>query len=272
MKNIALIVTALCMAPSLALAQDQNQTDPKKPSRWEPLQKPKTPAPKKKVVVKEQVKNPGLRGALAGEKKQSLGRKTVLVEEADKSRPLEVTGDELKTRYLTELDRNAPLSSEERTALETAETFYKSLVAKDIAGIRSVLSPKAEFSDPAYPHLKGNDVQSMWHLITESDPLSIEYKIYKVEGSTVYGGWVADYELFGRPIHNVIKSKITVKDGKIVFHKDSFDFDRWSEQALPSFANKGLGLLGKQMKYKALRLVTVFALHNFKKEKAKQRN
>lgn len=268
MKKTALIITALCLAPNLALGQDQSQTDPKKPSRWEPLQKPQPP--KKKVVVKEQVKNPGLRGALAGEKKQSLGRKKVLIQEASTSRPLEVTSAELKNKYSAELDRSAPLSSEERSALETVETFYKSLVGKDISGIRSVLSPKTEFSDPAYPHLKGKDVQSMWHLITESDPLSIEYKIYGVEGSTVYGGWVADYELFGRPIHNVIKSKFTVKDGQIIFHKDSFDFDRWSEQALPGFANKGLGLLGTQMKYKALRLVTLFALHNFKKEKAKQ--
>lgn len=272
MKKLALLIAALCVTPNLALGQDQNQTDPKKPSRWEPLQKPKAAPKKKKVIVKDQVRSPGLRGALAGEKKQKLGRKRVVVGQADPSRPLEVTSKELATKFATELDRNAPLNNEEESALATVETFYKSLVGKDISGIRSVLSPKAEFSDPAYPHLKGKDVQSMWHLITESDPLNIEYKIYKVEGSVVYGGWVADYELFGRPIHNVIKSKFTVKNGKIVFHKDSFDFDRWSEQALPKFANKGLGFLGTQMKYKALRLVTLFALHNFKKEKAKQNN
>lgn len=270
MKKTALIIAALCVAPGLALAQDQQPNDPQKP-RWEPLPQKKD-APKKKVIVKEQVKTPGLRGALAGEKKQRLGRKTVVVQEADKSRPLEVTAEELKSKYSQELDRSLPLTSEEQSALNTAETFYKSLVKKDIAGIRSVLSPNVEFSDPAYPHLKGKDAESMWHLITESDPLTIEYKIYKVEGNVVYGGWVADYELLGRPIHNEIRSKITVEDGKIAYHKDSFDFDRWSEQALPGFANKGLGFLGKQMKYKALRLFTWFALNNFKKEQAKKNN
>ena len=36
----------------------------------------------------------------------------------------------------------------------------------------------------------------------------------------------------GRPVHNVIDSRFTFRDGKIATHADTFDLWRWSRMAL----------------------------------------
>src|SRR5437868_888017 len=46
--------------------------------------------------------------------------------------------------------------------------------------------------------------------------------------------WEARYTFSttGRFVHNIIDAKFTFRDGKIASHTDSFDFWRWSRQAL----------------------------------------
>lgn len=264
-RPFALLSFAIVLSAQVALAQDQ------KP-RWEPAPKADKPeiAKPEGSQAEPGLSSPGARGVLAGEKapKQAMPTQGKPVD------PMILSQKEAGERYKVghELSAAEPKArdSKEEEALRVVRAFYAALEARDYDALRATLSDELEFSDPAYPHLEGAKAHSMWKLITASDPLTIKAKIYGVEGSTVYGGWVADYELFGRPIHNVISSKITVVDGKIRFHRDSFDLERWSAQALPSIVNGGLNLLGPDWKAKALNLMTAFALHRFESSQKKR--
>ena len=45
--------------------------------------------------------------------------------------------------------------------------------------------------------------------------------------------WLADYALFGRPIHNNVTATLVVKNGKIVTHEDVYSWKNWARQAFP---------------------------------------
>lgn len=246
MTSCVTVLLLVLAAPTTGLAQD---------SRWKPVSKKGT----------TKVSSPGARGRLLGEKAKANSKTASKKASAKSSNPMEISDQELKDNYKTELDRSKPLSSEERAALQTAESFYKGLQGKNFKEIQAVLDPKVHFRDPAFPNLKGRDAEAMWHLITENKPLKLTYKIYKVDGDTVYGGWVADYELFGNKIHNVIRSKLTIKNGKITHHRDVFDLDLWAEQALPGFINTPLNWLGKNHKKRVLNFITGLSLKSFKR-------
>lgn len=265
-RPFALLSFAIILSAPVALAQDQ------KP-RWEPAPKGDKPEITKPEgsQAEPRLSSPGARGVLAGEKAEKQQAVPTQRKPVD---PMILSDKEASERYKVghELSAAEPKGrdAKEDEALSVVRAFYAALEARDYEALRATLSDELEFSDPAYPHLEGAKAHSMWKLITSSDPLTIKAKIYGVEGSTVYGGWVADYELFGRPIHNVISSKITVVDGKIRFHRDSFDLERWSAQALPKIVNGGLNLLGPDWKAKALNLMTAFALHRFESSQTKR--
>ena len=202
-----------------------------KPAEQKPTdQRPAEPKPiddQKPAAADDQkpaggVSSVGLRGALAGEPKPTGS--PLIISEKDKAHYDKTLAERLaEGRTLTE---------EEQRNVATATDFYKGLSGLDYEGIKATLAEDVQFSDEAYPELKGDEVRDMWKFITESKP-EVTFKVHDVQGDTVYGSWVADYEVFGRPIHNVIQSKLTMKDGKIVAHRDDYDFKLWARQALP---------------------------------------
>lgn len=118
---------------------------------------------------------------------------------------------------------------------ELVDAFYSAFARRDGAAMAASYDPAGRFDDPVFPGLSGEDAGWMWRMLCErGEDLKIEHRIERVEGSRVFARWEAWYtfSVTGRKVHNVIDAEIEVKDGKIVSHRDQFDFWRWSRQAL----------------------------------------
>jgi len=257
MRMIPLLLSLLFVS---GLASAQDQATPTQPPRWQGVGKKKRQA---KTLQKETIKTPGARGLLGGSKEKTRVTKSAFKVGSD---PMEISQEALDSRYsLTLGQRGKTLSPRELKALATATSFYKSLKAQDFAGIKAAVSPKLQFSDPAFPDLEGKKALAMWKFISEGDIRALNFRIHDVVGDTVYGSWEADYVLNGRPIHNEIRSKITTKGGKIVAHRDLYDFDAWAKQALPGFVYYPLHLFGSKIQDAAVQFGTNLVLESFMK-------
>lgn len=64
--------------------------------------------------------------------------------------------------------------------------------------------------------------------------LRIEFRDVDADGSSGHAHWEAWYTFSAtkRPVHNIIDARFEFRDGKIVRHRDSFDFPAWASQAL----------------------------------------
>lgn len=112
--------------------------------------------------------------------------------------------------------------------------FYTAFAAKNPGPMRAAYAPDAEFSDPAFPNLKGAAVGDMWTMLCEqAKDFRLEFRDVKADDTTGSAHWEAWY-LFGgkRPVHNIIEARFNFKDGLITRHVDTFDFWRWSRQAI----------------------------------------
>lgn len=94
----------------------------------------------------------------------------------------------------------------------------------------------AYFSDPAFRNLTADEVGAMWKMLIARSKGNLEIEFHTVEGDEDSASciWEAKYTFgkTGRPVHNIIKSKMTFEDDKIIIHEDLFDFWNWSRQAL----------------------------------------
>ncbi len=112
--------------------------------------------------------------------------------------------------------------------------FYEGFNRLDPAPMVKAYAPDAEFSDPAFPNLKGAEIGQMWTMLCgRAKGFSLTFRDVQADDSKGSAHWEARY-LFqgGRSVHNVIDATFTFKDGKIVKHVDDFDFYRWSKMAL----------------------------------------
>jgi ketosteroid isomerase-like protein len=117
--------------------------------------------------------------------------------------------------------------------------FYEAFARLDAETMASCYAPDATFSDPAFPDLRGTEVGDMWRMLTErATGLKVTHSDVVADDSKGTAHWEAWYE-FGprkRPVHNVIDAAFTFRDGQIATHADTFDFKRWSRQALGPIA------------------------------------
>lgn len=114
--------------------------------------------------------------------------------------------------------------------------FYESFANNDADGMIACYSDEIEFSDPAFGLLKGADAKNMWKMLVEraKGNIKIEYKNVSATDKKGSADWTADY-LFsktGRKVFNEIHADFEFADGKIIRHTDTFDFWKWSRQAL----------------------------------------
>jgi hypothetical protein len=75
----------------------------------------------------------------------------------------------------------------------------------------------------------------MWRMLCErGKDLKIEFRDIEADNSSGRAHWEAWYTFSatGRPVHNKIDARFEFRDGKIVRHRDSFDFRAWASQAL----------------------------------------
>jgi ketosteroid isomerase-like protein len=115
------------------------------------------------------------------------------------------------------------------------ETFYDAFARKDGDAMAACYAPDARFSDPVFQELRGTEPGAMWRMLTRrAEDLRIELVDHAADESTGSAHWLADYTFTqtGRPVHNDVTASFRFADGMIAEHDDSFDFHRWTRQAL----------------------------------------
>lgn len=115
------------------------------------------------------------------------------------------------------------------------ETFYAAFARRDAGAMAACYHQDAEFSDPVFPLLRGAEVAGMWRMLCERGAdLRIEYRGIDADDTTGRAHWEAWYSFSatGRAVHNVIDAEFVFRDGRILRHRDRFDFHRWAAQAL----------------------------------------
>lgn len=140
------------------------------------------------------------------------------------------------------------------------ERFYSAFARRDGEAMAACYHPDVRFSDPVFPELRGAKAGGMWRMLTERGAdLRVEHSAVTADDTTGSAHWEAWYTFSttGRPVHNVIDARFTFRDGLIVEHVDTFDFWRWSRQALgvaglllgwtPLLRNKVRGTAGGQL-------------------------
>ena len=125
---------------------------------------------------------------------------------------------------------------------EIVTKFYTAFQKKDWKSMQACYHDEVHFSDPVFPSLKGKQAKAMWHMLAlAGKDLTLNFKNAAAHGDTGSCDWEAFYSFSrtGRKVHNVIHATFEFKEGKIIRHKDDFNFWRWSGMAL--------GTIGKLM-------------------------
>ncbi len=118
---------------------------------------------------------------------------------------------------------------------EMIRDFYTAFQAREAQFMQQCYHSEASFYDPVFQSLKSNEVKAMWEMLIKSaTDLTIAVSEIKATEHQVTCRWDAYYTFSktGRKVHNIIQASFQFKDGKIVHHHDSFNFWRWSRQAL----------------------------------------
>jgi ketosteroid isomerase-like protein len=118
---------------------------------------------------------------------------------------------------------------------ELIHTFYSAFQTKDYQTMQHCYSDEAYFTDPIFKKINSEQVRAMWKMFClKSKDLSIEYKHVKCNEYFGTAEWSAIYSFSksGRQVTNHIKSHFIFENGKICKQVDTFNFYRWSRQAL----------------------------------------
>ena len=114
------------------------------------------------------------------------------------------------------------------------DRYFAAFAARDGATMGSCYAADATFRDPVF-ELEGSDIGAMWRMLCSrgSDLRIASFnRVADAEsGSADWEAWYA-FSATGRSVHNLVHSRFRFRDGRIVEQVDSFDFWRWSRQAL----------------------------------------
>lgn len=111
--------------------------------------------------------------------------------------------------------------------------FYDAMGRRDGDTMAALYAEHGRFEDPVF-RLEGADIGRMWKgLMARAKGFSASYTITRAEGDRGTVRCTARY-LFGgkHPVVNVILSELRCENGRIVEHRDMFDFPRWAAQAM----------------------------------------
>ncbi len=122
--------------------------------------------------------------------------------------------------------------------------FYTAFAQRNAEVMASCYTNDVVFTDPAFGVLTGDSAKSMWRMLCASEKaqLQVTFDCVTANDSTGSANWTANY-LFsktGRKVTNHVSARFEFKNGKISKHTDSFNFWKWSRQAL-GFAGYVLG-------------------------------
>jgi len=124
---------------------------------------------------------------------------------------------------------------------QTISKFYIAFAALDTNTMASCYADNATFDDPAFS-LRGRDeIAGMWRMLCSATQAKGRAD-WRLIFSDVQAGsdsgrahWEAHYRFSAtkRLVHNIIDAEFTfTPEGLIASHKDTFNFWRWSVQAL----------------------------------------
>ena len=119
--------------------------------------------------------------------------------------------------------------------VELIDRFYTAFNAHDGDAMGACYTDDVDFNDAVFVGLKGEHARNMWRMLCErGKDLKLEHSRVVADDNSGSAHWEARYTFSttGRLVHNIIDAKFTFRDGKIATHTDSFDFWRWSRQAL----------------------------------------
>jgi ketosteroid isomerase-like protein len=145
--------------------------------------------------------------------------------------------------------------------------FYNSFAQKDYKAMQDCYANDATFSDAVFTNLNSAQVKAMWEmLIKRGKDLNLEFKNVSADEKKGSAEWIANYTFSqtGNKVENRIKANFEFENGKIVKHIDSFDFYRWSSQAL-GLSGKLLGwtsFLQNKVREKAMKNLAEFMEKN----------
>ena len=142
------------------------------------------------------------------------------------------------------------------TTREVAERLYACFAKRDGDGMAALYAPDARFSDPVFPSLDGAGAGAMWRMLAErAKDFSLQVDGIEADGEVARVRWTARYvfSATGRNVTNKVSSTLRVKDGKIVEHRDAFDFRAWARQAfgLVGMFVGGRGFFQRRVQQKA---------------------
>ncbi len=123
------------------------------------------------------------------------------------------------------------MNTEEKIHL--IDTFYSAFQKLDYQTMNACYHDNAEFEDALFT-LRDNEIKAMWHfLCSRAQGFSLSFEL-QVNQDKVQAHWepIYNFSKTGRRVHNVIDAHFEFAEGKIIKHRDSFDFARWSRQAL----------------------------------------
>lgn len=118
----------------------------------------------------------------------------------------------------------------------TIRRLYEGLNRHDGEAMAACYAPDAEFSDPVFPDLHGDQAGDMWRMLTaRATDLAVEVPEAKADAQAGSARWIATYTFgtTGRRVVNRVQSAFRFDaDGLITEQRDEFGFWTWSRQAL----------------------------------------
>jgi ketosteroid isomerase-like protein len=115
------------------------------------------------------------------------------------------------------------------------DRFYDAFARRDGAAMADCYAPAARFSDPVFQDLNGEEAGDMWRMLTgRAKDLRVELLEREATGDRGSARWRAHYTFTqtGRFVVNDVRASFRFSDGRIVDHRDEFDFHGWARQAL----------------------------------------
>ena len=114
------------------------------------------------------------------------------------------------------------------------QRFYDAFARHDGDAMAACYAPGAQFSDPVFTDLRGEEPGAMWKMLTgRAEDLDVRLEEHEADDQHGSAHWLADYTFrTGRKVHNDIRAEFKFEDGLIAEHRDSFSLYAWSRQAL----------------------------------------
>ena len=113
--------------------------------------------------------------------------------------------------------------------------FYTAFQNKDFVTMANAYADHATFSDPVFTDLNATEARAMWEmLIKRGKDLDLSFSNVSAGDESGTADWIATYTFSktGRKVTNRIKANFRFENGKIVEHRDDFDFYAWARQAI----------------------------------------